>query len=58
MGRRSPRSKTKMSKHAKLLEKILLGTADAKKEALLSLKEAPTFARAQDLLLAAIGRDR
>ena len=29
---------------------------DAKKSALLALKEAPTFARAQDLLLAAIGK--
>jgi len=29
---------------------------DAKKSALLALKEAPTFARAQDLLLIAIGR--
>ena len=29
---------------------------DAKREALLALREAPTFARAQDALLAAIGR--
>ena len=29
---------------------------DAKRSALLALKEAPTFARAQDLLLAAIGK--
>jgi len=29
---------------------------EAKRSALLALKEAPTFARAQDLLLAAIGR--
>jgi hypothetical protein len=29
---------------------------DAKRHALAALKQAPTFARAQDLLLAAIGR--
>ncbi len=29
---------------------------DAKAQALLALKQAPTFARAQDLLLAAMGR--
>ena len=29
---------------------------EAKKSALMALKEAPTFARAQDLLLIAIGR--
>jgi len=46
--------------HADVGEVLLkLGRKDdAKKEALLSLKEAPTFARAQDLLRAAMGRDR
>jgi Tfp pilus assembly protein PilF len=29
---------------------------EAKREALLALQEAPTYARAQDLLLAAIGK--
>jgi tetratricopeptide (TPR) repeat protein len=31
---------------------------EAKRQALEALKQAPTFARAQDLLLAALGRDR
>jgi len=45
--------------HTDLAEALLkLGRRDeAKKEALAALKEAPTFARAQDLLLAAMGRN-
>jgi len=44
--------------HADVAEVLLgLGRKDeAKREALLALMEAPTYARAQDLLLAAIGR--
>jgi tetratricopeptide (TPR) repeat protein len=45
--------------HTDSAEALLkLGRRDeAKRSALLALKEAPTFARAQDLLLAAIGKD-
>jgi tetratricopeptide (TPR) repeat protein len=45
--------------HADVAEALLkLGRRDeAKREALAALKEAPTFARAQDLLLAAMGKD-
>ncbi len=45
--------------HADVAEVLLgLGRKDeAKREALLALMEAPTYARAQDLLLAAIGRN-
>jgi tetratricopeptide (TPR) repeat protein len=45
--------------HADVAEALLkLGRRDeARKEALAALKEAPTFARAQDLLLAAMGKD-
>jgi len=46
--------------HADIAEVLLsLERRDeARQEALAALKEAPTYARAQDLLLAAIGRDR
>ena len=45
--------------HADLGEALLkVGRRDdAKAQALLALKQAPTFPRAQDLLLAAIGRE-
>jgi Flp pilus assembly protein TadD len=45
--------------HTDSAEALLkLGRRDeARRSALLALKEAPTFARAQDLLLAAMGKD-
>lgn len=45
--------------HADLGDALLkVGRRDeAKAQALLALKQAPTFARAQDLLLAAMGRE-